>query len=151
MRVDKIGNRASGDPLLCLKETLQRRVAYLRQHGALNDTPVARFKTPMGCCTNVRPTMITAHLKATVKFLAGTHMGFTHKDVSAWSLTAAGAMALLYSGVDTHIISLIGHWRSNGIMRYLHVQDETIMRNYSKLMIKHGNYKLLPHNAVPVY
>ena len=26
--------------------------------------------------------MITSHLKATVKLLTGTHMGFTYKDVS---------------------------------------------------------------------
>ena len=27
----------------------------------------------------------------------------------------------------------------NEILRYLHVQDEPIMRNFSKLMISHGN------------
>ena len=95
--------------------------------------------------------MITAHLKATVKFLAGTHLGFTHKDVSARSLREAGAMALLCSGVYTNIISLIGRWRSNKMMRYLHVQADPIMRNYSKLMISHGNYNLLSHNVVPIY
>ena len=95
--------------------------------------------------------MITANLKATVKLLAGTHMGFTHKYVSARSLRAAGAMALLCSGVDTDIISLIGHWRSDEMLRYLHMQAEPIMRNYSKLMIIRGNYNLLPHNVVPIY
>ena len=48
--------------------------------------------------------MITAHLKDTVKLLAGTHLEFTYKDVSSWSLRAAGAMALLYSVVDNNII-----------------------------------------------
>ena len=59
-------------------------------------------------------------------------------------------MALLCCGVDTNITSFIGHWRSDEMMRYLHVQAELIMRNYSQLMISHGNYNLLPHNAVPV-
>ena len=94
--------------------------------------------------------MITAHLKATVK-LAGTHLGFTHQDVSARSLPEAGAMALLCSCVNNYSISLIGHWRSNKMMRYLHVQAEPIMKNLSKLMISHGNYNLLPHNAVLIY
>ena len=71
---------------------------------------------------NMTPTMITAHLKATAKLLAGTHMGFTYKDVSARSLRAAGAMVLLCSGLDTDIISLIGCWRSDEMLRYLHVQ-----------------------------
>ena len=52
--------------------------------------------------------MIMAHLNATVKLLAGTHLVFTHKDVSARSLRAAGAMVILCSSVDTDIISLIG-------------------------------------------
>ena len=97
------------------------------------------------------PTKITAHLKATVKLFAGTHLGFTHHDVSARSLRAAGAMALLCSGVDHNINSLIGRWRSDEMMRYLHVQAEPIMRNFSKLMISHGNYNLLPHTDVPLY
>ena len=97
------------------------------------------------------PTKITAHLKATVKLLAGTHLGFTHHDIYVRSLRAAGAMALLCSGVDHNIISLIGRWRSDKMMSYLHVQAEPIMRNFSKLMISHGNYNLLPHTDVPLY
>ena len=95
--------------------------------------------------------MITSHLKGMVKIFAGTHLGFTHKDVSAWSLQASVAMTILCSGVDTDIISIIGRWRSDKILRYLHVQAEPIIRNYSKLMIIHGNYNLLPHNVVPIY
>ena len=36
-------------------------------------------------------------------------------------------------------------------MRYLQVQAEPIMNNFSKLMIGHGNYNLLPHTDVPLY
>ena len=36
-------------------------------------------------------------------------------------------------------------------MRYLHVQAEPIMMNFSKLMIIHGNYNLLLHMDVPLY
>ena len=85
------------------------------------------------------PPKITAHLKATIKLFAGTPLVFTHHDVSARSLRAAGTMDLLCSGIDHDIISLIGCWRSNEMMRYLHVQAEPIMRNFSKLMISHGN------------
>ena len=122
-----------------------------KKHGAPADTPLTRFKMPRGRWTNVIPTMITAHIKATIKILVGTHTGYTHKDVSARSLRAAGAMAILCYGVDTDIISLIKHWRSDEMLRYLHVQDEPIMGNYSKLMIRHVNGNLLPHNGVPIY
>ena len=133
------------------KEALRRRVTHLRQQDAPTDTPLARFKTPRGRWTNMTPTMIMAHLKATVKLFAGTHLELTHQDVSARSLREAGAMALLCYGVDNDIISLIGRWRSDKILRYLHVQAEPIMSNFSKLMISHGNYNLLPHNEVPIY
>ena len=147
----EIVHGATGDPLLCPKEALQQRVTHLIQQDAPADTPLARFKTTRGCWTNVTPTMITAHLKATVKLFAGTHMGFTYQDVSARSLRAAGAMALLCYGVNNDITSLIGRWRSDEMLQYLHMQAEPIMRNFSKLMISHGNYNLLPHNEVPIY
>ena len=124
VRGRKIGHGATGDPLLCPKEALRRRVIHLRQQDAPAETPLARFKSPRGQWINVTPNKITAHLKATVKLFAGTHLGFTHHEVSARSLRAAGAMALLCSGVDHDIISLIGHWRSEEMMRYLHVQAE---------------------------
>ena len=97
------------------------------------------------------PPKTTSHLKTTVKLFAGTPLEFTHHDVSARSLRAAGAMAPLCSGVDKDIISLISRWRSDEMMSYLHVQAEPIMRNFSKLMICHGNYNLLPHTDVPLY
>ena len=88
---------------------------------------------------NATPTKITAHIKATVKIFAGTHLWFTHHDVYVISLLAAGDMAILCSGSDNEIISLIGCWRSDEMLRYLHVQAKPIMRNFSKLMISHGN------------
>ena len=90
----------TGDPMLCPKDSLRRRVTHLRQQDTPANTPLARFKIPRGHWTNVTPTMITAHLKATVKLFAGTHLGFTHQDVSAQSLWAAGARALLYSSIQ---------------------------------------------------
>ena len=136
--------------MLCPEEALRRRVTHLRQQYAPANTPLTRFKRTRGLWTNVTPTMIMAHLKATVKIFAGTHLGFTHQDFYAQSLRAAGAMALLCSDVYNDIISLIGRWRSDKMLRYLHVQAEPIMRNFSKLMISYGNYNLLPQNEVPL-
>ena len=136
---EKIGHRATGDLMLYPKESFWRRVMHLRQHSAPANTPLACFKTPRGRWTNVTAIMITAHLKATVKLLAETHQGFTYNDVSARSLWAASAMALLCSSIENYIISLIGRWRSDKILRHIHVQAEPIMRNFSTLMISHGN------------
>ena len=48
VRGEKIGHGATGDHLLCPKESFRRQVAHLQQHGAPADTPIARLKTPRG-------------------------------------------------------------------------------------------------------
>ena len=95
-----VGHGATGDPLICPKDALQRRVMHLRQQDAPYNIPLTRFKSPRRHWINVTPTKIMAYLKATVKLFAGTHLGFMHHDVSAISLWAAGAMALLCSSVQ---------------------------------------------------
>jgi hypothetical protein len=56
------------------------------------------------------PTFQPQPLKAAVTFLGPT-LGFLAGDVSAHSLRAAGAMALLCAHVlDTDIIRLVGRW-----------------------------------------
>ena len=107
VRGEKIGHGATGDPLLCPKKALYRRVMHLTQQDSPANIPLARFKSPRGHWINVTPNKITAHLKATVKLFAGTQLGFTHHDVSARPLRAAGAIDLLCLGVDHNIISLI--------------------------------------------
>ena len=92
--------------------------------------------------------MITKVLKGSVS-LSGENLGFLPKDVSARSLRAADAMALLCSGIDTDIIRLIGRWCSDEMLRYLHLQAEPLMRGFSKRMVTPGNYSMLPGQRVP--
>jgi hypothetical protein len=75
----------------------------------------------------------------------------THWFQLAKSLQAGGAMALLLAHVDTDIIRLIGHWRSDEMLRHLHLQAQPIMRNFASLMLHSGNYyTLLPGQDVPL-
>jgi hypothetical protein len=60
-------------------------------------------------------------------------------------------MALLCAQVDTDIIRLIGRWRSDEMLRYLHLQAEPVMRNFAARMLTHGNFVLHPNNEVPTY
>ena len=46
VRGEKIGHGDTGDPLLCPKEALCRRVMHLRQQDAPVNTPLAQFKSP---------------------------------------------------------------------------------------------------------
>ena len=61
-------------------------------------------------------------------------------------------MALLCHSVDTNIIQLMGRWRSDEMLTYLHLQAQPIMRQFSQFMLQGGDYTLLPANpAVPLY
>ena len=92
--------------------------------------------------------MITKVLKGAVS-LCAENLYFLPKGILDRSLWAARAMALLCSGIDTDIIRLIGRWRSDEMLRYLHLQAEPLMRGFSKRMVTHGNYSMLPGQRVP--
>ena len=61
-------------------------------------------------------------------------------------------MVLLCPDVDSNIIKLIGCWRRDEMLRYLHVQAESLIRNFYQLMVTHGNYSFLLHQEdVPCF
>ena len=91
--------------------------------------------------------MIKKVLKGAVS-LSGENLVFLPTDVSARSLWASSAMALLCSSINTDIIRLISWWRSDEMLRYLHLQAETLMRGFSKRMVTHDNYSMLPGQRV---
>ena len=148
MKGKVVGQVPSGDPLLCPRDALARQIIHLRKHSADKTQPIASFMTPKGSWKHVTPTMITKVFKGAVS-LSGENLGFLPKDVSARSLRAAGAMALLCSSIITDIIRLIGRWRSEEMLRYLYLQVEPLMRGFSKRMVTHGNYRMLPGQRVP--
>ena len=53
-------------------------------------------------------------------------------------------MALLMAHVDTYIICLMGRWRRNVMLRYVHTTAETITEGLTSLMVQHGDYALIP-------
>ena len=51
--------------------------------------------------------------------------------------------------IDPDIIRLIGRWRSDEMLRYLHVQAAPLMSDYARKMLHAGNYTLIPNQLVP--
>ena len=138
----------TGHHFCCPTLAIVRRVLHLRTHGAPLSTPLARAFTADGP-RSVTPTHITTHLRNAVKYL-GTDLGFLPSDVSARSLRAGGAMALLVSKVDTDVIQLLGRWRSDAMFRYLHIQAEPITRDFARRMFQ-ADYTLVPGQLVPCH
>jgi hypothetical protein len=134
-----IGQASMGKSFVCLVKELVRQVLYLRSKNAPPATPLSRvFNTP----AQVTHSVFTATLRDCVQYL-GQDLRFLPSEVPARSLRAAGAMALLLAQVDMDVICLIGQWRSDKILHYLHVQAYQLMRNYSRLMLDAGNYTLI--------
>lgn len=144
-----IGLGVSGDPSFCPVKSMTRRILDLRRHGANQSTILATYYVN-GQGHPVTPSQITTALRSGVHLFDPAELGFLPSDISARSLRAAGAMALLCAQVDTDIIRLIGRWRSDEMLRYLHVQAEPIMRHFAAKMISLGDFALLPNSAVPM-
>ena len=69
------------------------------------------------------PTLITKTLRDAVSFI-GADLGFLPSEVSVRSLRVAGATALLIAKVDPDVIRLLGRWRSDKMLRHLHLTSE---------------------------
>ena len=151
----KNGNRGeiirltrSGDPYICPVLAAARRVTHLRLHKCIGTTPIcAYYQTARR--RNVTPDNMTQTLRHAVAALP--HLGILPVDVSARSLRASGAMALLCARVDDLTIRLLGRWNSDAMCRYLHVQAEPVMRGLAALMLKGGIYHLHPGTDVPAH
>jgi hypothetical protein len=147
VRGEVVNHGRSGAMYACPVEAIIRRVLHLRQHGAAPDTPLAYYYEN-GRCRAVSAANITDALKTSVTFL-GTGIGIVASDVTARSLRAGGAMALLCAQVDTNIIRLLGRWQSDVMLRYLHLQAQPVMRDFARRMLHGGDYNLFPGQTVP--
>ena len=145
-----IQHSLSGDPYICGVKAIKRRVCHLRSHNAPLSTPLGRVYTGTGSRTqSVTPTLITKTLRDAVTWL-GADLGFLPSEVSARSLRAAGAMALLVAKVDPDIIQILGRWRSDEMFRYLHLTAEPIMKHFASKMLN-AEYTLAPSQLVPCH
>jgi hypothetical protein len=143
VRGEGIGHGRSGHPFACPVRALQRRVLHLRHFAAPDDTPLFTIFS-----VNAPPSAVTsAHITAMLRFSATAlflQLGIDPTRISARSLRAGGAMALLCARVDTDIIRLVGRWRSDEMLRYLHLQAYPLMHSFAQRMHQHGTFTLLP-------
>ena len=142
---EAIGHGRSGHATACPVRRLAERVLYLRSLGAPADTPLAAVYARGRWCA-VKSTEITTALRASAAAM-GDSIGLLPRDISARSLRAGGAMALLLGKVDTDTIKLVGRWRSDAMLVYLHVSARPIMQAHARTMVQHGAYALIPGPA----
>ena len=142
-----VGHARSGHAGTCPVAALLRRVLHLRAHHA---PPIATLNTVYITATTTRhvtSTILTATLRCSAAALP--HLGLRPSDISARALRAGGAMALLCGQVDSDIIKLVGRWRSDEMLRYLHLQAYPLMMHLAPSMVRGGQFRMLSHQTLP--
>jgi hypothetical protein len=143
VRGEVVGLGRSGHHRCCPVEATANRVRHLRLHNAPSDTPLCTYFSN-GTSSFVTASDITSTLRSSVAAI-GPALGFAPADISARSLRAAGAMALLCANVDPNTIRMLGRWRSDEMLRYLHLQAQPLMHNFAQRMLEGGHYTLHPN------
>jgi hypothetical protein len=144
VRGELIGLARSGNPAFCPVQACVNHVRHLRQYNAAPNTLYAYFSTAWQAITT---TILTTELRRSVSALGHT-VGLVPSDISMRSLRSSGAMALLCARVDTDEIRLLGHWRSDEMLRYLHVQAYPVVAHLAPAMLQHSHYTLIQNKPL---
>jgi hypothetical protein len=141
MRDELVNHARSVATHCCPVMALVRRVIHLREHNVASTTPITTY-FESNSRRPIKPNDITIFLHHAI-CLIGPEVGLVEADVSARSLRAGGAMALLCAQVDANIIRLIDRWQSDAVLCYFHAQTRPVMRNFASQMLQHGMYDLI--------
>ena len=147
VRGEKVGHARSGHAGTCPVAALIRRVLHLRAHDAPPTTTLCTVYLAARTPKYVTSAVLTATLRSAAAALP--NLGFQPCDISARALRAGGAMALLCGQVDANIIQLVGRWRSDEMLRYLHLQAYPLMMHLAPSMVRGGQFRLLAHQHLP--
>jgi len=141
VRGEMIGLGKSGHSSWCPVLATLSRVRHLCSYNAPLSTPLYSYFD--SSWKRIDTTAMTTQLRTTVTAL-GPRYGLQPHEISVRSLRASGAMALLCARVDTDTIHLLGRWRSDKMLRYLHVQAYTLVAPLASQMVHRGSYTLIP-------
>ena len=144
VRGQLVGLGRSGHQFLCPVLATIARLKHLRLHRAHPSTHLYQYFDGRRWAA-ISTGELTQHFRVATMLL-GHVVGITPADISIHSLRSSGAMALLCADVDPNRIRLLGRWRSDEMMRYLHVQALPIVAPLATLMVQHGYFTFLPNN-----
>jgi hypothetical protein len=138
---EKLVHGRSGNGLCCPVKATARQLHYHRQKKCKASTPLASYYRG-GRRIPIKATDVTQVLRDAMT-LNYHRTGIAADEVSARSLRAGGAMALMYGKVDTDHIRMLGRWHSDAMMRYLHMQARLVVGGYAAVMFNRGTYTFL--------
>ena len=109
---------------------------------------LASYYTDAGKNIPVKASQVTGMIRIYATVLR-SETGIDPAELSARSLRAGGAMALLSGGCDSDIIKLLGRWKSDAMMDYLHQNSLPVFRRLATVMFNNGRHRFLPGESVP--
>lgn len=145
---ERLVHGLSGDARCCPVQAIIRLVIHHRTHQSTLSTPLASYYSSTGKLTRITASDVTDQLRHAACMLQH-YTGISPTTISARSLRAGGAMALLSANVDHNIMQMLGRWHGDAMMRYLHAQCLPAVKGYAKLMFNNGTYKFSPDESVP--
>jgi hypothetical protein len=146
-RGEAIGHGLSGNPVACPVLSGSRRIQYLRNLTTDHSVYLCAVGPTLA---PLLPIQLTKLLRTAVLSTNNTS-GLIPSDITAKSLSSTGAMALLNCNVSFEKLRLIGHWKSDAALRYLHVQAHDIMADCFALMLDGSDYRIIPSTTFPCY
>lgn len=141
VRGERVGHAASGDPIFCPVKAIVRRILHLRQNQALPTAPIHRYYLSLRTTYRDVPSTAIARLLKLGRDFTPQYQNFPDAHLKPRSLRASGAMALMAAGVDSNILRLLGRWKSDAMLRYLHSQVLPITHRLSHRMLQHGDFQ----------
>lgn len=152
-RNECISHARSGDILCCPVKAAARQFIYHRNQRRQRNLPydgkipLASYYSP-----TKRVAVTAKEVTSTLRWHANalqSQTGIKASDISARSLRAGGAMALLCADVDSTTIKLLARWNSDSMMKYLHQQSLPVFQRLATKMFANGTYSFLPDEWVP--
>jgi hypothetical protein len=138
----------SGDGKSCPVKATARRIKYHRGKSSKKTVPIASYYRAHSR-TAIKAKDITDNLRHTMTM--NYHRTGVHaSEISAQSLRAGGAMAMMCSKINMKHIHMMDRWHSDAMMWYLHVQAQPVIERYAAKMFNNGTYTFQPNETVPI-
>ena len=137
-----ISQGTSGHSLTCPVKAGVRRLIYARRRHIPFTRPLCTYYDSRNIQRHVTSKNVTTALRSALNLLPEGSTDLRPQDIEARSLRAGGATALLNAGVTRDTIQLLGRWKSDAMLRYLHVQNLPTMNRFASLMFNRGSYDI---------
>jgi hypothetical protein len=139
----------TGDPHVCPVRALVRRITYLRQLNCPYDTPLCFFRDEDNKKRFVSSAALTYLLRLGIKTVKLTHpsLSIEPNEIDARSLRAGGATALLCARAHPVDTQLFGRWKSDTMIRYLHITYNPVVKDFARKMFAEGDFLNPPPNS----